>query len=67
MISAMTFGDHFLDRAGFLSLWIVVTIVASILYLAAIALARRVPTAATLILGIIIWGIAVWLGVRGAI
>ena len=64
MIVGTVFGHPFLDHASALSIWICGTIAITVLVFGAIAWARLVPAAVSLVLAIITWGVFVWLALR---
>ena len=61
MIVGMTFGGRFLDHSNSVSIWICATIAMCILVFGSFAWARCVPAAISLVLGIITWGVFVWM------
>jgi predicted MFS family arabinose efflux permease len=64
MIVGTIFGRRFLDHASSVSIWICATVVMVAMVFGAIAWARRVPAAVSLILAIVTWGVFVWLALR---
>lgn len=61
MIVGTVLGGHFLDRASFVSIWIVATVATCFLFFGIIVWARLVPAAVSLILAIMTWGVVIWL------
>jgi len=64
MIVGMTFGRRFLDHASSVSIWIWATIAMCALVFGGITWARRVPAAVSLVLGIVTWGVFLWMAMR---
>ncbi len=67
MIVTMTFGQRFLDHAGSVGIWICATVVMCVLVFGAFAWARRVPAVVSLVLGIVTWGVFVWIALRATL
>lgn len=64
LIVVTAFGRRFLDHASSMRIWICATVTMCALVFGAIVWARRVPAAVSLVLGIITWGVLVWLALR---
>jgi hypothetical protein len=67
MVAVMTFGRRFFDHASSVSIWICATVVMCILVFGGIAWARRIPARVSFVLGIIAWGVFVWMALRGTL
>lgn len=61
MIVGPISGGRFLDHASPVSLWIAVTSAMCLFVFGAIAWARRVPAAVSLVLGLVAWAVFAWL------
>jgi hypothetical protein len=64
MIVGTIFGRRFLDQASSVRIWVWMTIAMCVLVFGAIVWARRVPALVSLVLGIVTWGVFVWLALR---
>ena len=67
MVVGVLFGRPFLDHASGVSIWICGTVAIAILVFGAIAWARIVPAAVSLLLAIITWGAFVWIALRATL
>lgn len=57
MIVVTAFGQRFLSHAGAVSIWIAAVVAMTVLFLGTFALARVLPAAVSLVLGIIVWAV----------
>ncbi|MGC3991256.1 MAG: hypothetical protein QM796_16565 [Chthoniobacteraceae bacterium] len=64
MIFGTVFGEHFLDHASAVSLWMAAVVSMSVLLCCTLLWARLVPAAVSLGLAVVAWGAFVWLALR---
>ena len=64
MLGGVFFARGVFDRAGALTLWVCATLTISIMAFGLSAWTRRVPAAASLVLGVVTWAACVWLALR---
>lgn len=64
MLGGISLARGFFDRVSILVLWLSATVVISIMAFGLVVWVRRVPAAVSLVLGIITWGVFVWLALR---
>lgn len=64
MIGGTLLAGEFLDRASALSLWLCATVVIAAMAFGLVVWTRHIPAGVSLTLGVITWGLFVWLVLR---